>query len=210
MRRAILGLVLGLLLAVPAAARAQAPGDRTETIHPILFQVLNDNMTLDPTANVAPASRIEFTRALDNSRIQNPNLGLDLLVGILEQVGVDIPGWLVDLLDGIGDFSSVDITASLGPFFDAKYGGYFQVQPSSRAGLDLKAPVNITTNVPAMNSFKCGDEIAVLTGSQFGSNSSLTVRPSFYDFQLGPVFKDIQFGVQVGVDIDLCIGLDIP
>jgi hypothetical protein len=210
MRRPLVALVVGVSLVIPAVARAQAPGDRTEAIHPLLFQVLNDNIALDPAANVAPASRIEFTRSIDDNMIANPGMGLDLLVSILDKVGVSIPGWLVDVINGVGDFSNVSIDAKLGPFFNADYGGYFQVQPSSQEGIDLKAAINVTNNVPAMNSFKCGDEIAILTGAQGASNASLTVRPSFYDFQLGPVFKNIEFGARVGLDIDLCVGLQIP
>jgi hypothetical protein len=210
MRRVLIALVIGASLVVPATAMAQAPGDRTEAIHPLLFQLLNDNIVLDPAANVAPASRIEFTRGIDDNLIKNPGLGLDLLVSILDKVGVSVPGWLVDLIEGVGDFSNVSIDAKLGPFFDADYGGYFQVQPSSQEGLDLRAAIDVTNNVPAMNSFKCGDEIAILTGSQGSSHASLQVRPSFYDFQIGPVFKNIEFGARVGVDIDLCVGLQIP
>ena len=157
MRRPLVALVVGVSLVIPAVARAQAPGDRTEAIHPLLFQVLNDNIALDPAANVAPASRIEFTRSIDDNMIANPGMGLDLLVSILDKVGISIPGWLVDVINGVGDFSNVSIDAKLGPFFNADYGGYFQVQPSSQEGIDLKAAINITNNVPAMNSFKCGD-----------------------------------------------------
>ena len=194
MRRVLIALVIGASLVVPATAMAQAPGDRTEAIHPLLFQLLNDNIVLDPAANVAPASRIEFTRGIDDNLIKNPGLGLDLLVSILDKVGVSVPGWLVDLIEGVGDFSNVSIDAKLGPFFDADYGGYFQVQPSSQEGLDLRAAIDVTNNVPAMNSFKCGDEIAILTGSQGSSHASLQVRPSFYDFQSVPCSRTSSSG----------------
>lgn len=210
MRRDRIGLVAGLLLMVPAVARAQAPGDRTEVLHPLVFQMMNDHITLDPNANVAPASRIEFTRGVDDNLIQNPSLGIDLLIGILDKVGVSIPGWVADFIDGVGDFSNVSIDAFIGPYFNADYGGYFQVQPSSQEGVRLRAAINVTNNAPAMNTFKCGDEIAIYTSSQGGSDASLTVQPSTYDFQLGPVFKNIEFGAKVGVNVDVCVGLQIP
>ena len=144
MRRDRIGLVAGLLLMVPAVARAQAPGDRTEVLHPLVFQMMNDHITLDPNANVAPASRIEFTRGVDDNLIQNPSLGIDLLIGILDKVGVSIPGWVADFIDGVGDFSNVSIDAFIGPYFNADYGGYFQVQPSSQEGVRLRAAINVT------------------------------------------------------------------
>ena len=210
MRQAGIALLVGVLGMFPTAAHAQAPGDRTEAVHPLLFQLMNDNITLDPAANVAPASRIEFTRGVDDNLIKNPSLGIDLLIGILDKVGVSIPGWVADFIDGVGDFSNVSVDAFIGPYFNADYGGYFQVQPSSQEGLNLSAAINVTHNAPAMNSFKCGDEIAIYTSSQGGSNASLTVQPSTYDFQLGPVFKNIEFGARVGVNVDLCVGLQIP
>jgi len=210
MRQVGIAVLVGLIGMIPAAAHAQAPGDRTEVLHPLVFQLMNDNITLDPNANVAPASRIEFTRSVDDNLINNPSLGLDLLVGILDSVGVSIPGWVVDFIDGVGDFSNVSVDAFLGPYFNADYGGYFQVQPSSQEALNLRAAIDVTTNAPAMNTFKCGDEITINTGSQGGSSASLMVQPSTYDFQIGPVFKNIEFGARVGVNVDLCVGLQIP
>jgi len=210
MRQAGVAVVVAVVLLLPLNARAQAPGDRTEVLHPLVFELMNDNITLDPSANVATASRIEFTRGLDDGLIAKPSLGLGLLVSILEKVGISVPGWLVDFIDDVGDFSNVSVNASVGPFFNADYGGYFQVQPSSHESVNLKAAIDVVTNAPAMNTFKCGDEIAIVTSSHGGSNAGLKVQPSTYDFQIGPVFKNIEFGARVGVDIDLCVGLQIP
>jgi len=209
MRQAGIALLVGLLLMVPASARAQAPGDRTEVLHPLVFELMNNNITLDPNANVAAASRIEFTRGVDDGLIAKPSLGVDLLLDILDRVGISIPGWVGDLIDGLDGFSNVNISPSVGPYFNADYGGYFQVKPSSQESLELKAAVNVVTNVPAMNTFKCGDEISIVTSSQGGSNASLKVQPSTYDFQIGPVFKNIEFGAKVGVNISVCIGVMI-
>jgi len=154
MRQVGIAVLVGLVGMVPATAHAQAPGDRTEVLHPLVFQLMNDNITLDPNANVAPASRIEFTRSVDDNLINNPSLGLDLLIGILDSVGVSIPGWDVDFIDGVGDFSNVSVDAFIGPYFNADYGGYFQVKPSSQEALNLRAAIDVTTNAPAMNTFK--------------------------------------------------------
>ena len=211
MRRALIASFLGILVCLPATAGAQARGDRAEVVHPVVFDVMANGIALDPNASVRDASRIEFTRLVEAGKIQNPDLGLDLLVGILENVGISIPGWVVDFIDAVGDFSSVDISASLGPFLEARYGGYFQVQPSSRAKLDLHGAVGIVNSAPAINSFRCGEEIAIQTAApRFGSDAALTVTPASYDYEIGPVLKDVAFGAQIGVDIDLCIGLDIP
>ena len=209
MRQAGIALLVGLLLMIPSRARAQAPGDRTEVLHPLVFELMNDHITLDPNANVTPASRIEFTRGINDGLITKPSMGVDLLIDILEGVGVSIPGWVVDLLDGLDGFSNVSIKPSVGPFFNADYGGYFQVQPASQEGVTLKAAINVVTNAPAMNTFKCGDEISIVTSSQGGSNASLKVKPSTYDYQIGPVFKNIEFGANVGVDIHACFGVMI-
>lgn len=211
MRRAFTGSIAAIVVSLPCVAGAQAPGDRAEVVHPVVFEVLSNNIALDPTADLRSASRIEFTRLVEAGKIKKPDLGLDLLVGILENIGIDIPGWVFDFIDAVGDFSSVDISASLGPFLEARYGGYFQVQPSSRAKLDLKGAVDIVNGAPAINSFKCGDEIAITsTAPRFNNDAVLNVTPASYTYEIGPVLKDVSFGAQVGVDIDLCIGLDLP
>src|SRR5690242_15701913 len=51
MRQARILVVVGLVLMLPICARAQAPGDRTEVLHPLVFEMMNDNITLDPNAN---------------------------------------------------------------------------------------------------------------------------------------------------------------
>ena len=211
MRCALIASLLGISVCLPATAGAQARGDRAEAVHPVVFQVMADGIALDPTANVREASRVEFTRLVEAGKIQQPDLGLDLLVGILENIGISIPGWLVDFIDAVGEFSSVDISASMGPFLEARYGGYFQVQPSSRARLDLNAAVGIVNTAPAINTFRCGEEIAIHTAApRFSSDAALSVTPASYNYEIGPVLKDVTFGAQVGVDIDLCIGLDLP
>ena len=211
MRRALIASLLGVSLCLPATAGAQARGDRAEVVHPVVFEVLADGIALDPAANVRDASRVEFTRLVEAGKIKRPDLGLDLLVGILDNLGISIPGWVVDFIDAVGDFSSVDISASLGPFLEARYGGYFQVQPSSRAKLNLNAAVGIVNNAPAINTFRCGEEIAIHTAApRFASNAALSVTPASYNYEIGPVLRDVTFGAQVGVDIDLCIGLDLP
>ena len=104
MRCALIASLLGVSLCLPATAGAQARGDRAEVVHPVVFEVLADGIALDPTANVQDASRFEFTRLVEAGKIQRPELGLDLLVGILENVGISIPGWVVDFIDAVGDF----------------------------------------------------------------------------------------------------------
>ena len=110
MGRAFTGLIAAIIVSLPCIAGAQAPGDRAEVVHPVVFEVLSNNIALDPAADLRSASRIEFTRLVEAGKIKKPDLGLDLLVGILESVGISIPGWVVDFIDAVGDFSSVDIS----------------------------------------------------------------------------------------------------
>jgi hypothetical protein len=210
MRVAIAGVITVLVCWLPSPVYAQDPGDRSQTIHPLLFDAVYDNITLDPTANVGPATRVEFTRNIDPTQITNPSLDLGFLIGVLEAVsGIDVPGWVIDFAEGVGDFSFVTLEPSFGPYFTARYGGYFQVQAASQAGLNLHTPVNIINDIPAVNSFKCGDVIAIHTSPQYRNDASLTVRPSIYDFELGPVFDDIEFGVQAGLNLSVCFGLPV-
>ena len=210
MRVAIAGAIALLLCSFPSSAHAQNPGDRSQTIHPLLFDAVQENITLDPTVNVGPATRVEFTRHIDPTQITNPALNLGFLIGILESVsGIDIPGWVIDFAEGVGDFSFVTLEPSFGPYFNARYGGYFQVQAASPSGLNLHTPVNIINDIPAINTFKCGDEIAIHTSPQYRNDASLRVRPSIYDFELGPVFDNIEFGVQAGLNLSVCFGLPV-
>ena len=211
MRCALIASLLGVSLCLPATAGAQARGDRAEVVHPVVFEVMADGIALDPTANVRDASRFEFTRLVEAGKIKRPELGLDLLVGILESVGISIPGWVVDFIDAVGDFSSVDISASLGPFLEAEVRRLLPgaaILPGE-ARSECRRRYRQQRTGDQQLQVRRGDRHPH-GGAAIRSDAELKVTPASYNYEIGPVIKDVTFGAQVGVDIDLCIGLDIP
>ena len=117
MRRASIALVVGASFRRPghsrgAGARRPDPGHSPAAVPAAQRQHR-------PRPNrVRCTGELDRVHARDRRQPHQRTLALGsyFLVSILDKVGVSVPGWLVDLIEGVGDFSNVSIDAKLGAF----------------------------------------------------------------------------------------------
>jgi hypothetical protein len=200
-----------ILLAVPAGG--QVAGDTQTTVHAIDFTTRQEGLVLDPTPTVGPASRVQYTRPLGSSGIDQPDakkIALEFIVSILENdLGVSVPSEIIDFVEGAGDFSNVQIEPVFRLGIGGDYGGYFEVDSIGRADVAVDYPVEVPVEFPAVNTFKCGDHVPIATSSRV-LDARMAVDPAFYDLEIGPVLENLRLEARVGLEVEFCVGLQIP
>jgi Secretion system C-terminal sorting domain len=169
------------------------------------------DVSLDPNPQVGDASRVQFTRSLANdfSSYGSSNAGEDVLFDIIENIlDVDIPDWVWDAGDALSSFGVVDF--DLYPIFefglDADYGGFMEIGSVGTADVDISYPVDVSLHIPANQQFGCGDKIVIETAAQRGQGAQLTVVPAFYETVMGPIFDNLAFEVNIGLEASIGVG----
>lgn len=187
---------------------------------PALYQTVSRTVThtasmqdvsLDPNPLVGDASRLQFTRSLLNDYFSygSSNAGDDILFNIIENIlGVNIPDWVWDAGDALGYLGVVDF--DLYPVLEfglnADYGGFMEIGSVGTADVDISYPVDISLRIPANQQFGCGDKIVIETAAQRGQGAQLTVVPAFYETSMGPIFDNLSFEINIGLEAEIGIG----
>ena len=161
---------------------------------------------IDPNANLV---RFEFTDG-DALEASKNDIGAEVIVGLLESIGIDVPQVVIDVVTGVGDFSFVKIEPILKPFLKLDQGAYYEVG-SIEKGADAQVtyPVDVDIKHPSSNSFKCGDKVQIDTSPKFGNSSQLSVDPAFYEMELGFFVKKLKFQIGIGLKVSGCVGFPI-
>lgn len=212
-------LSLFIVACILSPASAQVPGDTEDVNHDMTFSTSQTDVTLDDSPLKGQGPRLTFSKPLGIST-QPPfgdggqELIIETVVAFIEEyTSIEIPGWIFDFINGIGDFSFVSIEPTFSLGVDGRYGGFFEVSEVGTAGIVVSYPIDVTHIFPAENTFACNQTIDLETQLNIHTNSSLMdVQPPYYDLELGG-FLDaggLSFSVAIGVDISLCIGLPIP
>ncbi|MCB0635803.1 MAG: hypothetical protein KDC54_04270, partial [Lewinella sp.] len=212
--------------AIPQQSAATALGSLTTDAAPVVFpmptafQTVSQTVThtasftdisLDPSPLVGNPSRLTFTRDLlsDINSLGDPNTGTDILFSIIENLlGVNIPNWIktegVSL--GIPGVIEFELEPTLNIGVTADYGGFIGLKKVGKADVDVSYPVNIMLSIPEDQAFGCSDKIVVETSATRGAGATVSITPAFYETEMGPIFENASFVIEIGLIARIKIG----
>ncbi|NDY94883.1 hypothetical protein [Wenzhouxiangella limi] len=178
----------------------------------MIFKTDQQGIVLDPNPRIGHKSRVEYRRPIsEGARQPDANkIATSFIVNILENdIGLGVPGWLIDVANEVGDFFglSVEPTFRFGLLGDV--GGYFEVNSVGKSGLKIDYPLTVPITLPAPNTFACGDFVDVST-TRVNGNPWMEVEPAFYNLEVGPIADDLRIGVEIGLSVSVCLGVDLP
>ncbi len=184
----------------PAVATVYQTIQQTVT-HTASFQ----DLTLDPSPNTGSPSRLEVRRDLledFNTLGPNTNTGQQLLFSIIENIlDVNIPNWIKTAGESLGIPGVIQF--SLTPTFnlgiDAEYGGFIGISDVGTADVDITYPLDVDIRFPEDRSFGCSDKIYVETEASIGQNATMAITPGFYETEMGPIFENASFKIEIGL-----------
>jgi len=192
---------------------SQTAGELDTKIQEINFNQQLSNVSLDPNPKIGLATRQTIKEHYGNLA-QPSNLGSEIgseiVRQLLKEAGVDVPGWVFDVVNGLGDFSFVTIRPTLNAGLTVDYGGYIELNDVGNADLKVDYPVKITITYPEPNTFGCGDEFTIQTSYVVEEKANmLEVTPPFYEMEIGPLLENLKFQVGAGLYVKACFGLPI-
>ena len=193
---------------------SQKAGDLNTQIQTINFNQQLSNVSLDPNPKIGLETRQSKKEHFGNLA-QPSNLGAEIGAEIVRQmlseIGINAPGWVFDVVNGLGDFSFVTIKPTLNAGLTVDYGGYIELNDVGNADLKVDYPVEITITYPEANTFGCGDEFTIQTSYVVNEKENmLQVTPPFYEMEVGPILENLKFQVGAGLYVKACFGLPIP
>ncbi len=187
---------------------------------PTVFKTINQTVThtasftdiqLDPNPLVGEASRLQFTRDLlsDVNNIGQPGTGQQILFQIIENIlNINIPNWIKTAGSSVGvpGVISFSLTPTLNIGITADYGGFIGLGAVGKADVDVNYPVDITIRAPGDQEFGCGDKIVLETSATRGNGATIDITPAFYETELGPIFENVSFKIEIGLVASIEIG----
>lgn len=137
-------------------------------------------------------------------------LGLDLIFGLVEKTGIELPDWVINFAKGALELTEEVIQVGLvaGITFDS--GAFYNVDSIDNGTyVDVDSPIDINITYPGQNSFKCGEPVEIETSlsSVVGDDPAMSVIPSFYRAAIGAFLDDVRFEVSAGLKISGCLGI---
>ncbi len=205
--------LLALLLFASPGAQAQVAGDTDGIVHTMTFQKTFSDTVLDPTPLIGDDSRIERTftyNTLGQPQIpfNTAQLQNTVITGLLEEAGIDVPEWVIDVATGVTSAGVVTFNPYFGLGARIDYGGYFKTTEFGNADITVDYPVQVEIVYPEPNTFGCGHMFTITTNCTIGSNEDmLQVKPPFAEVEIGPILENLSFQAEAGITVDLCNGV---
>jgi hypothetical protein len=218
-KRGVFCLLTLFLWTLQIDLRAQVAGDLDQVQHHITFNTQFNDYVVDPTPFIGSGTRRELVNTYPSNGngalgVTASEVGLQIIVAILEEQGINVPSDVIDVVNyvvnGVGEFSNVQIQPSFGMQFSCEYGGYIEVNDIGNADLDVNYPVHVTIDYPAPNTIGCGHTFNITTSYTVDPAANLGVRPPFTELEIGPFLRNIELGVAVGIVASFCVGLQLP
>ncbi|MFV0591849.1 MAG: T9SS type A sorting domain-containing protein [Draconibacterium sp.] len=207
--RAIVWLLTFVIFSITAGGvSAQIPGEKTTTVSFLDIREDFNGVQLDPTPNLG--SRIQMVQHFGAT--YSSDLGSSIIKNILAAAGINIPGWMTDLIGGVSFFCS-----GIEPFFDASagvdLGVYYDIKNVGNADIAVRYPVSVNVVYPAANTFACGDTIKIETNwtvLNAASENQFRITPPVFSHELGPVLDNLYFRANFGIDAWVGYGIGVP
>lgn len=170
-----------------------------------------EGVKLDPSPQVGAPSRLSIRRSLidDLNALGDPNTGTAILFQIIENLlDVNIPDWIETAGQSLGIPGVIEfgLTPTLNIGIDADYGGFIGISDVSTADVNISYPLDLSITYPEDTKFGCSDKIIIETESALGNGAVIEITPAFYETEMGPIFENARFKIEIGLTATIKIG----
>ncbi|WP_167615964.1 T9SS type A sorting domain-containing protein [Maribellus sediminis] len=207
-RNAVWTLLAIVIISMSSSVSAQIPGTTTSTTSFIDIREDFNGIALDPTPN--KGARVEMVQHFGATF--SDDLASALIKNILSAAGINIPGWMTDLIGGVSFFCS-----GIDPSFEASagvdIGAYYEIKNVGTADIAIRYPVSVNVEYPEANTFACGDTIKIATTwtvLNANSDQQFRITPPVFSHELGPVLDNLFFRTQFGINAWVGFGVEVP